>query len=371
MRVLAVTPWFPSAKLPGSGLFNLRDVELLAQEHEVTVLHLIAPANLSPEEVVESTILDGKVRVIRQPFATANPRLLLRAKKAIQAYSLGVDLVHTMAMPALLPVRVACLELPWVHTEHFSRLVTQSSSWLSEIPVRLLAQLFSAPTETVAVSVSLARVIDTYRERPSTVIGNEVMEPVGEIPGNLDPGGPVQLIGVGGIIARKGPIEAVETVAELVGRGVDARLIWVGQGELRDVMLARAVELGIPERLRLTGQLTPDELSRELLASNVFLLPVETETFGVAIAEAMRHGLPVVVTGTGGHEEFLVPEASRLVAQRSARPLADAVQDLISSPGLWHRQRIALYADELFSGLRRKQLYAEVYNRASADFARD
>lgn len=229
-----------------------------------------------------------------------------------------------------------------------------------------LKRLFKHPDEVIAVSRALADVVDQYRSTPATVIGNEVMEPTGAIPVRGDLSSRVAMIGVGGIIDRKGPLPAVDTVAQLRRRGIDATLTWVGEGDQRAEMLASAERQGIADQVRLAGQLDPAELSAELIAHDLFLLPVETETFGVALAEALAHGLPIVATGTGGHEEFLPTQASRLIQQREGSSLADAVQDLLEDPALWSRQEIADYAAGMFSGEHRLQAYRGVYERAAA-----
>jgi glycosyltransferase involved in cell wall biosynthesis len=205
------------------------------------------------------------------------------------------------------------------------------------------------------------------------VIDNEVMRPVGTLPerptglGNAEP---LRVIGVGGVVARKGPLIAVQTLSELIRRGVNAELTWVGEGEQREEMLEVAARLGVADRVHLTGQLNPEALSDELLRHDLFLLPVETETFGVAIAEALTHGLPVVATGRGGHEEFMPRNASRLVAEREAGPLADAVQSLLADAELPARFQIAESAQARFSEERRRGLYREVYEKAVGSSSR-
>lgn len=360
MRVLAVTPWFPCEAAPGSGLFNLRDVRLLTQDHEVEVLHLIRPEWFRGNEVDLSGL-----RVTRIPFSIRRPNTLHSAARSIRERAIDFEIVHSMAFSALPPMRRAKIAVPWVHTEHYSQLVTPSLSKPMAAINEVLKRLFAFPTETVAVSRALANVIDRYRSVPTTVIGNEVMIPTDPIPqSGLNPGR-VQLIGVGGIIERKGSIPAVETMVELRRRGIDASLTWVGEGDLAARMGTVAAEAGMAVHLRLTGQLAPEELSQELLGADLFLLPVETETFGVAIAEALAHGLPVVATGTGGHEEFLPPEASRLIGERAAGPLADAVQDLLGDRDVWSRTETAAYARERFSTQTRRTQYLDVYARAA------
>ncbi|MBK0417687.1 glycosyltransferase [Leucobacter sp. CSA1] len=365
MRVLVVTPWFPSAKAPGSGIFNLRDVELLARDHEVRVLHLIAPRLLAEGEPEEEAHETFSIR--RVPFHASRPATLLSAARAIGTELRAADLLHTMAQPALIPTRLVRVPVPFVHTEHFSSLVTPDASRVSAVVGSLLATLFRRPTEVVAVSGPLARAIDRHRGRPCTVIGNRVMLPErAPTGGALERGRPLSLIAVGGAVERKGPVQAVETMIELRRRGIEASLTWVGEGPLSGEMRTRAERANVAEHFHDAGFAEPWRLSRLLLESDLFLLPVETETFGVAIAEALTHGLPVVATGTGGHEEFLPPKASRLITEREPGPLADAVEGLLDDPTQWSRAEIAEYARARFSETARLEAYREVYRSAAA-----
>lgn len=366
MRVLVVTTWFPSRKFPGSGLFNLRDVELLARDHEVRVLHLIAPQLLSGEE----DEYEG-FSIRRVTFHLSCPATVPAAVRAIREELRSAELLHTMAQPTLIPTRMVGVRTPFVHTEHFSMLLTPPKSRLHAAATALLAPLFRRPTEVVAVSRALASVIDRHRKKPSTVIGNHVMLPENPPSGAaLGRGQPIRMISVGGAVERKGPLQAVDTMIELRRRGIDASLTWVGVGPLTTEMQARAERAGAAEHFRAPGFQDPQRLSRMLLDSDLFLLPVETETFGVAIAEAVVHGLPVVVTGTGGHEEMLAPEASRLVSEREAGPLADAVESLLDDPARWSRARIAGDARARFSEDARRAAYLSVYRAAAAPTSR-
>jgi glycosyltransferase involved in cell wall biosynthesis len=101
-----------------------------------------------------------------------------------------------------------------------------------------------------------------------------------------------------------------------------------------------------------------------LLRAHLFVLPTQGETFGVAIAEALGHGLPVVTSGQGGHRAFLPPAASRAVDARSGPALAGAIAELAADPERWTPEQIAAYARETFSEERRRADYREVYDRA-------
>lgn len=367
-----VTPWFPSLKLPVSGVFNLRDVELLARDHDVEVLHLISPELVTDEEPQDGEAAPG-IHVRRVPFSSSRLDLIRSATAEVRAAAGGKDLIHSMAFPALRPVASAKTGLPWVHTEHWSGLVSKPTTLRARVGGIVLRRWLRYPDATVAVGQQLASVVDRYRTRPTAVIGNRVrLSEPGQLPEPPEQRGegPLRLIGVGNLIPWKGPIEVVEAVAELRSRGIDASLEWAGTGKLDDDVKSRAIELGIDDRVHLLGHLTPEQLSDALLRAHMFVLPTQGETFGVAIAEAIGHGLPVVASGAGGHRGFLPPQASRIVDERSGSALADAIVDLAGDPVRWSGEKIASYARGSFSEESRAAAYRNVYADAVQRAAR-
>lgn len=85
--------------------------------------------------------------------------------------------------------------------------------------------------------------------------------------------------------------------------GVAARLIMVGDGPDRMRAASVAHELGVNEDVVFLGK---HQSTEELLScADLFLLPSETESFGLAALEAMASGTPVVASNAGGIPEVV------------------------------------------------------------------
>ena len=80
-----------------------------------------------------------------------------------------------------------------------------------------------------------------------------------------------------------------------------AKLIMVGQGPEREMAENLAFELGIEEKVLFLGQ--SNEIDKILRCSDLFLLPSDRESFGLAALEAMVNEVPVISTNTGGLPE--------------------------------------------------------------------
>lgn len=80
-----------------------------------------------------------------------------------------------------------------------------------------------------------------------------------------------------------------------------AKLMMVGEGPEKETAEILVEELGISDKVIFFGN--SNEIDRILCFSDLFLLPSQTESFGLAALEAMASGVPVISTNTGGLPE--------------------------------------------------------------------
>ena len=86
-----------------------------------------------------------------------------------------------------------------------------------------------------------------------------------------------------------------------IQKTLPAKLMMVGEGPEKEAAERLVEELGITERVIFFGK--SNEIDRILCFSDLFLLPSQTESFGLAALEAMASGVPVISTNTGGLSE--------------------------------------------------------------------
>lgn len=137
------------------------------------------------------------------------------------------------------------------------------------------------------------------------------------------------VIALGRLSPEKGFAVLIEAVAMLHRRGRDMDLMIIGEGPERGPLEAQIAALGIGDRVRLVGELTPEDVRQELAASDVFAMPSFSEGLPISIMEAMAVGVPVVTTWIAG-----IPELARegntalTVPPADAEPLAQAIERL-------------------------------------------
>jgi glycosyltransferase involved in cell wall biosynthesis len=90
--------------------------------------------------------------------------------------------------------------------------------------------------------------------------------------------------------------------------GTNGYLVFAGDGPLRRTLESEAVSLGIADKVRFIGFVNQSGLPEIYTASDVFVLPSESEAFGVVVNEAMLCGCPVIVSDLVGARFDLVRE---------------------------------------------------------------
>ena len=120
---------------------------------------------------------------------------------------------------------------------------------------------------------------------------------------------------------------------------------------------AAITRLGLEDRVSLVGELRDDALESCFDRADVVVLAARQETYGMAVAEALARGIPVVSTGTGAIAELVNHEAGLVVPVDDRAALASALARVIRDDDL--RMRLAEGARRVRSRLRTWEEAAE------------
>ncbi|MBI4539053.1 MAG: N-acetyl-alpha-D-glucosaminyl L-malate synthase BshA [Gemmatimonadetes bacterium] len=142
------------------------------------------------------------------------------------------------------------------------------------------------------------------------------------------------------------PVKRVTDVVEIFARvqaRVPARLIMVGDGPERPRAADSAEALGVADRVTFLGK--HDSVAELLSCADVFLLPSESESFGLAALEAMACGVPVIGTRVGGVPEVVIDErVGWLGSVGDVEGMAEVAVELLRDQGRWHAASAAARA---------------------------
>lgn len=148
-----------------------------------------------------------------------------------------------------------------------------------------------------------------------------------------------RLLCVGRMQREKGFDLAIDALAAVRARGIDAALTVVGYGEDQPELENRASALGIAQHVEFMGTLDRMRVRRLMAESSVLLAPSRTrEGFCLAAAEAASVGTPSIVSDVGGLPETVEhAETGFVVPREDIESLARSVTRVLSETGLWSR----------------------------------
>jgi glycosyltransferase involved in cell wall biosynthesis len=171
-------------------------------------------------------------------------------------------------------------------------------------------------------------------------------DPAPRATGTPPGGAPLQLLAVGSVVPRKAYPTLVRALAPLRRRAW--RLIIVGPTGLDPGALAALQaairETGLEERIALAGPASPGDIARLYAAADLMVSASLYEGYGMALAEALARGLPIVAT-TGGAAAETVPDAAAIkVAPGDEAALTAAIARVLDDGGLRRRLGDAAWA---------------------------
>lgn len=170
---------------------------------------------------------------------------------------------------------------------------------------------------------------------------------------------------VAAYVDHKDPLNLIEAAALVVRQLPAARVVFVGEGELRAAMQSRIAALDLDANVLLAGWQT--NVGAWMAAFDLFVLPSHMEGLGTALLDAMAMGLPCVATRTGGIVDAITDgHDGVLVPPRDPSVLAAAIVDLWKDEP--RRRALAARAvqtvDERFTVDRMVEGTLAVYRRA-------
>jgi glycosyltransferase involved in cell wall biosynthesis len=220
-----------------------------------------------------------------------------------------------------------------------------------------LAQAMRSATTLFAVSEALKRDVAVrlgIDANKVTVIGNgvdlEKFAPVDKAEARRRLGiahDAKVIIGVGGLIPRKGFHRVIPLIPALRNRHPGLVYLIVGggttQADMRGQLEALAREHGVAENVRFCGAQQPEDLKWFYGAADAFVLATEHEGWANVFLEAMACGLPVITTGVGGNAQVVANATlGTVVDWWNAEAFRDAVDRALLQD--WDRDAIINYA---------------------------
>ena len=344
MKVLFLTPWYPSEKDAMSGLFVQKHVEAVrAQGVDVRVIFSLT---------------------LRDTW---------RQWKALQRENWTPDVVqlNVIQKQGLLALWLKKkYGIPYVVVEHWSGYLPENGQFMrmSRPKQRLYRHIAQKASIILTVSLPLQQAMQECGIQNTNWgrINNVVDDFFFDISKSrhLDASKRIKtLLHVSCFDERaknvKGLLRAAKMLSE---KRQDWQLVLVGTGIDYKEVRAYAQTLDIPEHLlRWTGELTPQQVAEEMRQADAFVLSSRYETYGVVLAEASAAGLPILSTPVGIADQLNALIVPQEIAQHKPGTFAEFMETI-----LWRHEpaMTSLENTDMFSaqaiGKKLKDIYEQV-----------
>jgi GalNAc-alpha-(1->4)-GalNAc-alpha-(1->3)-diNAcBac-PP-undecaprenol alpha-1,4-N-acetyl-D-galactosaminyltransferase len=267
--------------------------ELAERGHQVTVVSFDPPGSQPfyplDARVRRVTLAIGDARRSAGLVETLRRMAALRTLARAEQPDVAVGFMHSMFVP--MAVALAGLRLPLVGSEHIVPDHYRSR------PLQYLLLVATAPMLAAMTVLS-----EAIRQRYPAIVARRmraVPNPVSLPSGNgrganamMDATPARVLLSVGRLDAQKDHATLLHAFARLAPRHPGWRLRILGEGALRPMLEQLIDTLGLGTLVQMPG--VTDRIDDEYRCAAAFVLSSRYESFGLATAEAMSHGLPVV-----------------------------------------------------------------------------
>lgn len=360
-HLVSISTLYPNAANPRFGTFVARSLEALAKRGDWRVT-VINPIGLPPVAVGRYRALaDLDELSVEEGITVHRPRFTLIPKVGARRNAMGIakavtPLVHRIhaetpadlvdaqfffpdgpaaalvAAELDLPLSIKARGSDITHwgKQDFARAqmleAANAASGLLAVSEALKSEMVALgmPAEKIAVHYTgLDR--DRFRPLDHTQLRSQLGNALRfDLPDNVP-----MLVSVGALIERKGQAHAIAALPLIPG----ARLVLVGKGEDEAKLRELARKCGVSDRVHFTGAIDHDLLPLILSAADAMVLPTSNEGLANAWVEALACGTPVVTCDVGGAREIITDDvAGRLIGERSAQAVAEAVNSVLNAP---------------------------------------
>lgn len=361
MKVFLIARGYPTKQDPTWGCFEKDQAEALNRlGHQVTILSVDTRfrfywRKLGVQCDVHNNIATYNIFLLPYALLFFLPKrikdlfyawqLELLYKRAVQQYG-KPDAIYSHYLSntiKAIPLKKK-YHIPIVAMEHWSQMAYPK---IPNNTISTAKYVYSSIDQLITVSSALKNNIFQQIGCDSIVIPNMVGKEFHYLPSNLKKKESIQLITTGRLIPEKHFDMLIQAIANISTPKL--QLYIIGNGSEKQKLQKLVEKLQVKDQIQLLGHKSKQEIVTLLQQSDIFVLPSQSETFGVAYIEALACGLPIIATDCGGPRDIVTQKNGLLIPVNDQQALEQAIVQMIHNFNLYDKQSIAQDCQKRFA----------------------
>lgn len=233
--------------------------------------------------------------------------------------------------------------IPIVAMEHWSQMAYTP---IPKSSILTAKKVYSSINQLLTVSTALKDNILRQIGVDSTVVPNMVGKEFYYRAHDNTNRKTIHLITTGRLIPEKCFDMLIQAVANI---SLPLQLSIIGNGSEKKKLQRLITKLHIEDRVQLMGHKSKQEIVELLQDSDIFVLPSQSETFGVAYIEALACGLPIIATDCGGPRDIVTHSNGLLIPTNNQQALEQAIIQMSNNLSSYDKKAIAEDCQNRFS----------------------
>lgn len=360
MKVFLIARGYPTKQDPTWGCFEKDQAEALSRlGHQVTILSVDTRfrfywRKLGVQCDVHNNIATYNIFLLPYALLFFLPKrikdlfyawqLELLYKRAVQQYG-KPDVIYSHYLSntiKAIPLKKK-YHIPIVAMEHWSQMAYPK---IPNNTISTAKYVYSSIDQLITVSSALKNNIFQQIGCDSIVIPNMVGKEFHYLPSNLKKKESIQLITTGRLIPEKHFDMLIQAIANISTPKL--QLYIIGNGSEKQKLQKLVEKLQVKDQIQLLGHKSKQEIVTLLQQSDIFVLPSQSETFGVAYIEALACGLPIIATDCGGPRDIVTQKNGLLIPINDQQALEQAIIQMSHNLNLYDKQSIAQDCQKCF-----------------------
>ncbi|MBD3636897.1 MAG: glycosyltransferase [Crocinitomicaceae bacterium] len=374
-HILILPRWYPNKTDVQLGSFIQQQAVLLKEDYHIHVIYAHAIPNQGQTFDIESTNENGieeHIVYFRQAKGPFKKIINARRYKKAQQLAFVLDPYHPAVCHIHVPYRSAFLALklkkqgtPFVVTEHWSGHITGEYEQKNSADKRLLKSILAKASGIATVSRLLQQKFKENTGFDSVVIPNLIQKQQPEARIDSEK---IDILTVADLTDKtkniSGLIRAFHTALQ---ERNDLRLSIIGGGPNENLIRDLIAQLNLNEEVILRGRLNHEEVLPAYENCDFYVCNSNFETFGMAVAEAISAGKPVVCTRCGGPEEFVTDNNGLLIDKNDGDALSNAILRMADLYKNYDAQKLSEEIQAKFGAETIRQQLIDFYENAIND----